>query len=301
MVWDTKFIKQELKARGTVVEKYLRQYLPPETAFPPSIHEAMIYTVFNGGKRIRPILVLEGAQLAQLDPDKAAPFACALELIHTYSLVHDDLPAMDDDDYRRGKPTCHKVYGEALAILSGDALLTLAFQLIGDPVNAEYLEGRAVLQVIHEIAEAVSSMGMIGGQVLDLEAEGQHINHAQLQKIHQLKTGCLLKAALRAGAILGGLERKKLDSLDAYADHFGLAFQITDDILDVQGEAELLGKPLGSDVQNHKCTYPSLWGIEKAQAQARESVSRCLQSLSAFGPEADFLRNLASYLLMRQN
>ena len=301
MIWDLDMMKQELHNRADAAEKFLQQYMLKETTFPPSLHEAMAYTVFSGGKRIRPILVLEGAKLANWPAENAAPFACALELIHTHSLVHDDLPAMDNDDYRRGKLTCHKVYGEALAILTGNALLTLGFQLISDHKNIAQLPQQAVLQVVCELAEAIGSRGMIGGQTLDLEAEGQQVSLEQLQIIHELKTGRLIKAALRAGAIIGGMENNQLECLNIYADNFGLAFQITDDILDIKGDAEILGKPLGSDVQNNKCTYPSILGLERAQEKARLCVFHCQQSLESFGPEADFLRNLASYLLVRQN
>ncbi len=293
--------KKELGERAESVNKWLSKYLIPESAFPELIHKAIAYTVTNGGKRIRPILLLEGARLANLAQENAAPFACAVELIHTYSLVHDDLPAMDDDDLRRGKPTCHIVYGEAIAILAGDGLLTYAFELMSSLENQMKLDNKCMLQAINEIAKSAGSMGMIGGQVIDLEAEGKEIDFDLLKKIHDLKTGCLFKGSLRAGAILGGMSADKLMALDSYAENFGLAFQITDDILDVTGDEMLLGKTIGSDIAKQKSTYATLLGIDNAKARARECIDSCMQSLCTFGSEADFLRNLAQYLLVRDN
>ncbi|MDR1616411.1 MAG: polyprenyl synthetase family protein [Syntrophomonadaceae bacterium] len=296
---DMEAFKKDLKTKAGLINKYLKRYLPAEQAFPPSLHKAIHYSVFNGGKRLRPILVLESARLAGLKQELAAPFACALEFIHTYSLVHDDLPAMDDDDLRRGRPTCHIVYGEALAVLTGDALLTRAFQIMSMYGGAAGLNITETLRVISEIAAAAGSSGMVAGQTLDLEAEGRVIDGEELRIMHNLKTGCLFRAALRSGAILGGMPKGKLSSLSSYAKNFGLAFQITDDILDVEGEQEKIGKPLGSDAQNNKCTYVSLWGLPKAREIAGDCVDKCLSSLKDFGPEADFLRNLAFYLPLR--
>jgi len=268
---------------------------------PAVIHEAMHYAVFNGGKRLRPILVLEGAALAAGHPEIALMTACGLELIHCYSLVHDDLPAMDNDDFRRGKPTCHRVYGEANAILTGDALLTAAFELITGNAGVPEVRPEQVVAVINEIAAAAGSRGMIGGQVMDLAAEKEPVDLPTLQTLHSMKTGALFVAALRAGALLGDMDSEGLQALTSYAQHFGLAFQITDDLLDIKGDPSLLGKPVGSDAKNHKSTYPSLLGIEQAEKMARQSVEQCLDSLAGFGREADFLRQLASFTLERKS
>lgn len=293
--------RKELERRKQRIEQHLQEYLNQGDAHPPVIHEAMRYAVLNGGKRLRPMLVLEGAAIACGNPDQAIPAACGLEFIHCYSLVHDDLPAMDDDDFRRGQPTCHKVFGEANAILTGDALLTAAFELISRNAQVEGVQSSQVLIVIQEVARAAGSRGMIGGQVMDLEAEGQTIDLNTLKTLHSLKTGELFCASLRAGAVLGGMNTDKLEALTAYARYFGLAFQITDDLLDVRGDQQLLGKPVGSDERNHKTTYPSLLGVKQAEAMARRNVDACLQSLEVFGPEAQFLRDLACFTLERQS
>lgn len=271
------------------------------TCHPPIIHEAMHYTVFNGGKRIRPIMVLEGASLAGAEPEKVLPTACAIELIHTYSLVHDDLPAMDDDDIRRGKATCHIKYGEDIAILTGDALLTLAFELIASNSEISGVSYQSVVRVVKEVAQAAGSQGMIGGQVIDLASEGKAIDYEALINLHSLKTGQLFKASIISGAILAGMDEKGIEKLNQYAYHYGLAFQITDDILDVTGDEILMGKPVGSDEKNYKTTYPQLFGLEKSQSLAADNVSKCLESLNYFQERADFLRDLAKYTLLRRN
>jgi len=290
---------QQLQARKEYVDGCLQKYLKQQEAYPKLIHEAMTYAVFNGGKRLRPIMVLEGARIAGGQKESVVPVACAIELIHSYSLVHDDLPSMDDDDFRRGKPTCHKVFGEAIAILAGDALLTAAFELMTKNACIEGIEPRVLLEVIGEIARAVGSRGMIGGQVIDLESEGKKIDYNTLRTLHTLKTGELFQVSLRAGALLNNIDDKGLKALTDYSYHFGLAFQITDDILDIQGNEELTGKPVGSDERNLKNTYPSLLGLDKSYKMAAESVNACLDSLALFGEEANFLRSLASYLLHR--
>ncbi len=271
------------------------------TCHPSIIHEAMHYTVFNGGKRIRPIMVLEGASLAGAEPEKVLPTACAIELIHTYSLVHDDLPAMDDDDIRRGKATCHIKYGEDIAILTGDALLTLAFELIASNSEISGVSYQSVVRVVKEVAQAAGSQGMIGGQVIDLASEGKAIDYEALINLHSLKTGQLFKASIISGAILAGMDEKGIEKLNQYAYHYGLAFQITDDILDVTGDEILMGKPVGSDEKNYKTTYPQLFGLEKSQSLAADNVSKCLESLNYFQERADFLRDLAKYTLLRRN
>lgn len=288
----------ELQQKKQYVDRCLDRLLPPEDVFPPLIHKAMRYAVFNGGKRLRPIMVLEGGKIAGFEGEALDHLACALEMIHSYSLVHDDLPAMDDDDLRRGQPTCHIVFGEANAILAGDALFTEAFHLLACAAGLPGVEGGRLLQVMGEIAEAAGSEGMIGGQVMDLNPEYQN-GADSLEKLHRLKTGALFRASLRCGALLGGMEAAGLEALTGYARHFGLAFQITDDILDVEGDQKLLGKPVGSDEKNLKVTYTTCYGLEQARKMAEQQVEACLQSLLPFGGEADFLRHLAMYSLQR--
>ncbi len=301
MQFDMERFSREIIERKDFVDDCLRQYLAAENTFPTVIHEAMHYAVFNGGKRLRPIMVMEGAMLAGGSREKVAPTACALEMIHCYSLVHDDLPAMDNDDFRRGKPTCHRVFGEANAILTGDALLTAAFTTMVRNQEVPGVDPVYLLQAINEVARAAGSQGMIGGQVLDLEAEDEPIDYEELKVLQRLKTGELFRASLRAGALLCGMNEKGLAALEAYAHHFGLAFQITDDILDVKGDEALLGKPVGSDARNRKTTYPSLFGLEQSRQLAEESVQRCLINLEPFGTRAAFLRNLALFTLHRNS
>lgn len=293
--------KQQLQQRKELIDNHLLKYLEKPDTHPPIIHQAMHYAVFNGGKRLRPMLVMEGAALAAEDPEIAMLTACGIELIHCYSLVHDDLPAMDDDDFRRGKPTCHRVFGEATAILTGDALLTAAFELIAANARVPGISPEQVVTVMGEIAAAAGSRGMIGGQIMDLAAENEAIDLPTLQTLHSLKTGALFTASLRAGALLGNMDAAGLEALTSYARHFGLAFQITDDLLDIKGDQLILGKPIGSDAKNHKSTYPSLLGMEQAEIMARQSVEQCLACLERFGAEADFLRQLAYFTLERQS
>ncbi|NLV21810.1 MAG: polyprenyl synthetase family protein [Syntrophomonadaceae bacterium] len=298
MDFNLELFLSQLQQKKDYVESCLDKILTAQDVFPPLIHQAMRYAVFNGGKRLRPIMVLESGKLAGCEGEALVNLACALEMIHSYSLVHDDLPAMDNDDLRRGKPTCHKVFGEANAILAGDALLTGAFQLLARTSGLPGVNAQRLLQVIDEIAGAAGSEGMIGGQVIDLNVEYQNEEHS-LEKLHSLKTGALFTASLRSGAILGGMDANGLTALTDYARHFGLAFQITDDILDVDGDQSLLGKPVGSDEKNLKMTYTTCFGLDGAREMARQEVEGCLQSLNGFGSEADFLRSLAEYLLYR--
>ncbi len=300
MISDPKTFEDEIKLRKEYVDDCLGKCLAQDGTYPALIHEAMRYAVFNGGKRLRPIMVFEGAVLGGARKEDVIPAACAVELIHSYSLVHDDLPAMDDDDLRRGKPTCHIVYGEANAILTGDALLTAAFELLAGNLKVSTVKAENLVRVIEEIAAAVGSRGMIGGQVVDLQSEGKDIDCETLRKLHRLKTGELFRAALKTGAILSGMSEPGVVALDNYADNFGLAFQITDDILDVEGSEDMTGKPVGSDQKNQKTTYPSLLGMEKSYQLAREAVKTCQENLECFGEEANFLRNLAFYTLNRK-
>jgi len=293
--------QQEIEKRKQYIDTCLQKHLTSSDAYPPIIHEAMHYSIFNGGKRLRPIMVLEGTKLAGASQESVVPIACALEMIHCYSLVHDDLPAMDDDNLRRGKPTCHIVFGEANAILTGDALLTRAFAVMTESAGMPGVKPENLIRVIREIAEAAGSQGMIGGQVIDLQSEGQDINYETLKTLHSLKTGKLFQAALRSGAILGDMNQRDMQFIDKYSSNFGLAFQITDDILDVNGNETVIGKPTGSDAKNDKTTYPGLFGLEKSRQLAEDCVQACIDSLQKFGPEADFLRQLAYFTLQRQN
>jgi geranylgeranyl diphosphate synthase type II len=298
MSFEIDIFVSELQKRKEYIDKYLGNYLQGLPANPSPIHQAMNYAVMNGGKRLRPILVLEGTAIAGGKAENVMPTACAIEMIHSYSLVHDDLPAMDDDDFRRGKPTCHRVFGEANAILTGDALLTAAFELLASNAEIEGIQLRDVIRVIREVAQAAGSQGMIGGQVMDLADEDQG-EPFDLRVLHGLKTGELFKASLRVGAILSRFSDDGLEALTQFACHFGLAFQITDDILDVCGDQSLIGKPVGSDAKNVRTTYTSLYGLDGARTKAEQSVEACLDSLGLFAAEADFLRDLARFTLCR--
>jgi geranylgeranyl diphosphate synthase type II len=261
----------------------------------------MHYSLFAGGKRLRPILCLAGAEAVGGDPGEALPVACALEMIHTYSLIHDDLPAMDDDDLRRGHPTCHKQFDEATAILAGDGLLTEAFRLMADA--ARQLQGREamLLEVIQLIGQAAGYPGMVGGQMLDLEAEGLQVTLKELETIHRLKTGALLTASVRAGALVGGGSRAEVTALTAFGEKFGLVFQITDDLLDVEGEAAEMGKSPGMDEKKGKATYPALLGVEQAREWAKVLMDEAVAGLEPLGERAEPLREIGRYLLVRRS
>ena len=262
-----------------------------------TLMDAMKYSLTSGGKRLRPILLMAAADAINGNGSKFVTTASAIEMIHTYSLIHDDLPAMDNDDYRRGKPTCHKVYGEAMAILAGDGLLTLAFEVI---LRQRGVSHAAILFVIDEISQAIGTNGMVGGQAIDLLSEGKKIDLETLKKMHIGKTGALFKAAIRSGAILSSASGEQLQALTKYAESFGLAFQITDDILDVIGDEKTFGKPIGSDERNQKSTYVTLTSLEEAKKLAAEATNDAIEALSIFGEEANFLRELVKYLLNRQ-
>lgn len=292
-------LKQYLSSRIQLIEAYLEDNMPPETLYPQKIHEAMRYSVFAGGKRLRPVLAIAACEAVGGKVETVLPTACALELIHTYSLIHDDLPAMDDDDYRRGRLTSHRVYGEAIAILAGDGLLTLAFNFMANN-NDLGIDAKKILNVIKEISEAAGTIGMIGGQVVDIDSENKQVSFETLKYIHNHKTGALFKATLRAGGILAGAGDKELSALTDYAQNFGLAFQITDDILDVEGDSNLLGKPVGSDEKNNKVTYPSLFGLEKSRDMAQQCVDAACENIKIFGENGRYLRDIVTYLLERK-
>ncbi len=284
--------------RRQLVEDALQKELHREKSLNKILGEAMEYSLMAGGKRLRPVLLMAAADAVGAKGEDFLCTACALEMIHTYSLIHDDLPAMDNDDYRRGKLTNHKVYGEGMAILAGDALLALAFEVMTRQKKASR---GPILQVISEVGSAAGKAGMVGGQAIDLLSEGKRISMEELRRMHLGKTGALFRAALRSGAILGGATEPQLRALTEYAEAFGLAFQITDDILDVVGDAEIIGKPVGSDLRNEKSTYVTLTSLEEAKSLADMAVNKAIEVLSGLGHEADFLRELVRFLSERKN
>jgi geranylgeranyl diphosphate synthase, type II len=279
------------------VDAALDRLMPGETAQPPSIHRAMRYSVQAGGKRVRPILCLESARIFAADVTSVLPVACALEFIHTYSLIHDDLPALDNDDLRRGKPTCHKKFGEATAILAGDALLTLAFETLA---NAPIEAARRVAILSHVAASVGTVNGMVGGQVADLEAEGHTIRAAELEYIHRSKTAALIRASVVAGAIGGGADDDDVARLKRFGETIGWAFQVVDDILDVEESSAALGKTAGKDAAQQKATYPSLFGLEKSRHFAKELETRAMSEIEPYGARAARLRELAELIVHRR-
>jgi len=294
-------LKAYLEERRALVNRALEAYLPRVRGPAFRVVEAMHYSLMAGGKRLRPILCLAAAEAVEGNPQEALPVACALEMIHTYSLIHDDLPAMDDDDLRRGRPTCHKQYDEATAILAGDGLLTEAFRLLG-ALASHFQDREAVLlEIIELVGAAAGYQGMVGGQMLDLQAEGRKITLKELETIHRLKTGALLTVSLRAGALVGGGSRVDVAHLTGFGEKFGLAFQITDDLLDVEGQASDMGKEPGMDARRQKATYPAILGPEQARQWARRLVEEAVEELEGFGDQAQPLREIARYLLVRRS
>ena len=289
--------KAEWKKRADLVEEGLRRELKKVPAYDETLEKAMEYSLMAGGKRLRPVLLMAAADAVGKDGAAFLTTGCAIEMIHTYSLIHDDLPAMDNDDYRRGKPTNHKVFGDGIAVLAGDALLTLAFEVM---LRQEGAAPETLVTVVSEMSRAAGPYGMVGGQVLDLEGEGRRLDLAALRKIHMGKTGALFCAAIRSGAILAGAKEEELAALTLYAERFGLAFQITDDILDVTGDEAAIGKPVGSDVRNEKATYVTLTSLEEAKKLAEDAVDEAVAALDIFGERAAFLRDLALFLLGRK-
>ena len=288
-----------LTDRAQRVDLALDRFLPAETVVPETIHKAMRYSVFAGGKRLRPVLVIAGAEAVGGRMDDVMPTACALEMIHTYSLIHDDLPAMDNDDFRRGRPTSHKVFGEAMAILAGDGLLTLAFRLIAENWRPA-MDARVLRDVLVDVSDAAGTDGMVGGQVADLEAEGRRVSPDMLEYIHLHKTAALIRTSIRVGARLSNAREDQLRALTVAGGDLGLAFQIVDDILDVTGTTEQLGKTAGKDQAQQKATYPAIHGIEASQAQAARLVGEALHALAPLGPPAEPLRALARFILERK-
>ncbi len=279
-----------LRDKSARAETALHALVDSWTDAPSRLVEAVAYSLFAGGKRLRPALALGACELICGDDSAALPAACALEMVHTYSLIHDDLPAMDDDDLRRGRPTSHRMFGEATAILAGDALLTMAFEAAAATGNPA---------VVTELARAAGIAGMVGGQQMDMEAEGRDVTLAELRGIHACKTGALIRCAVRCGALAGNAASAQLEALSLYGEHLGLAFQIADDLLDVTGDAAKLGKKTGADAAHVKATYPALLGVDEAQRLARQTIDAALDSLSGFGPNAESFRSLAEFVINR--
>ena len=295
-------IKRYLEEKKEVIDSALESYFPRHMESPTTIHKAVRHSLFAGGKRIRPVLTIAAFEAAGGRGNEILPYACALEMIHTYSLIHDDLPGIDNDDFRRGKPTCHKVFGEAIAILAGDALLTEAFRLMTDrPDRPHRLDESLILDIVNKVAKAAGIFGMVGGQALDIESEGKEVDFPTLQYIHTHKTGALILVSIQIGAILGGAKEQTLKAFTRYGESVGLAFQIVDDILNVEGKAALLGKSTGGDLSKGKATYPSLLGIEESKRRAKELVTLAVDVLSPFGSEVDPLRGIARFIISREN
>jgi geranylgeranyl diphosphate synthase type II len=291
-------LKSYLATKRDAVERALDSSLPRETEMPVTIHKAMRYSLFAGGKRLRPILCLAASEAICGADKPAMPLACALELIHTYSLVHDDLPCMDDDDLRRGRPTCHKVFGEGVAVLAGDALLTQAFEVAAQTKPSATF---TTAEMLFELARASGSLWLIAGQVMDLEGEGKPVNAEQLRAIHERKTAALLGASVRLGAMAGGATKEQLSAMAKFGHSIGLAFQIIDDILDVTSTEEEMGKSVRADAKHDKATYPKILGLEKSRVEAKRLTDEALAALKMFDAKAEPLRQIASYMLARTN
>jgi geranylgeranyl diphosphate synthase type II len=292
-------LREHLHEQQKLVDTELDRCVPSESTPPEIIHRAMRYSLFAGGKRIRPILCMEAARAVSDEAAGVEAAACALELVHTYSLIHDDLPALDNDDLRRGKPTCHKVFGEAMAILAGDALLTLAFQVLS---GLDRAGGTRRARMALELATAAGTPGgMVGGQVADLEGEGKEPNATLLETIHRAKTGALIRASLRIGAIYAGATGEQLCALSCYGEHVGLAFQIVDDLLDIEQSSEELGKTAGKDAQQRKITFPAVYGVETSRRMAEAERVKAHEALALFGARALGLRELAGLIVNRRS
>lgn len=291
-------LKNYLVTRQKLIDRALARYLPKASTKPATIHHAMRYSLFAGGKRLRPILCVAAAQACRGKIHNALPLACALECIHTYSLVHDDLPSMDDDDFRRGRATCHKIFGEGIAVLAGDALLTIAFEIVSHAKTSRRYD---MSTVVRELAIAAGSQKLIAGQVADLEAEGKNVERRELQFIHENKTAAILRTSVRLGAMSANADAKKLSAITTFGQRLGLAFQVVDDILDVTQTSEILGKSAGKDVAAKKATYPAVIGLEKSRMEAKRLTREAHNALSVFSDqEAEALHALANYLLERE-
>lgn len=293
-------LRAYLSEKRTLVDETLKRLFREPDGPAGDVIRAMNYSLFAGGKRLRPILCMAGAEAVGGDSRDVLPFACGLELIHTYSLIHDDLPSMDDDDLRRGKPTNHRVFGEAVAILAGDGLLTEAFRLMTQMELPNGLEPYALLNATGLIASAAGYQGMVGGQVADIQSEGKEVDLSLVEFIHAHKTGALISASASSGAILGGAKDKELSAITSYGQKIGLAFQIADDILDIEGDSKVLGKGVGGDARKGKITYPAVLGLDKSKEIQRELVEHAVELLKPFEHRADPLRHIAMYIIERK-
>jgi geranylgeranyl diphosphate synthase type II len=289
-----------LKQKKELIEKRLDELLPADTEYPAIIHQAMRYSIFAGGKRIRPILTLAACQAVKKEKALVLDSGCAMELIHTYSLIHDDLPAMDDDDFRRGKPTSHKKFGEAIAILAGDALLTMGFQILSHALLKSHINNKG-LEIIYEVAQAIGSKGLIGGQVMDLLSEGKQIDLDTISYIHKSKTASLIAICVKIGGLLGNAQEYELARLNKYGEKIGLAFQIVDDILDIEGSSDELGKTAGKDQKSLKATFPGVIGLAESKEKASELIHSAINSVEPLGDSALPLIEIARFILRRQN
>src|SRR5579875_2719284 len=298
MTYAGEALEEYLAAQVQAVDRVLDQWVPGEDVAPQSIHRAMRYSLFAGGKRIRPILAIATAHTISDSPESIEDAAASLELVHTYSLIHDDLPALDNDDLRRGRPTCHKVFGEALAILAGDALLTLAFGVLS---GLNGIEAERKIRLVAELSRGAGTVGgMIGGQVNDLEGERKRPTAVLLESIHRAKTGALLRASVRMGAIYAGAAEEELSALSRYGEHVGLAFQIIDDVLDVEESSEALGKTAGKDEAQQKITFPAVYGLERSREMAEQERQAAHVALRIFDDRADRLRQIADFIVHRK-
>ena len=293
-------LKIYLKEKRALVDEALERFLPESDERSAEVVKAMRYSLFAGGKRLRPILCIAGAEAVGGDVQSVMPVACALEMIHTYSLIHDDLPVMDNDDVRRGKPTNHKVFGEAMALLAGDGLLTKAFYLMTYPDPENRVKPGDALKVISLIAAAAGYEGMVGGQVVDIQSEGKEGGSSDVEFIHTHKTGALIVASVCSGGIISGAEKEQLKALTSYGEDIGLAFQVADDILNIEGSSQQMGKSVGSDVQKGKITYPAVFGLERSKKIQRALVDRAVETLKPFEDRADPLRHIAKYIIKRK-
>lgn len=294
------YLKTYLTEKRTIINEALKTLFPQPEGPAAEVVEAMSYSLFAGGKRLRPILCIAGAEAVGGDERDVLPVACSLELIHTYSLIHDDLPAMDNDDVRRGRPSCHKVFGEAMAILAGDGLLTEAFHLIANMRLPKKGEQRILQEVIGLIARAAGHEGMVGGQAMDIRMEGKVADLSLVEVIHKYKTGSLIAVSVTSGAILGGGHERQVEAITSFGNKIGLAFQIADDILDIEGDSRELGKGVGGDAHNKKITYPLVHGMERSKEILNELVEKATESLKEFDVMADPLRQIARYIVERK-
>jgi len=291
-------IEAYLSRRAAEVNQWLESLVPSEMTPPVNLHRAMRYSLLAGGKRLRPVLVLMAGEALGAATDDLMPAACAMEMIHTYSLIHDDLPAMDNDDLRRGRPTCHKAFGEAVAILAGDALLTRAFEVLAAEAPGGDVDRQ--IRVIKEVAAAAGTVNaLIGGQVADIENEGRQVTDSTLEYIHRSKTGAMIRSSVTIGGIIAGGDHNQIETLRHYGEKIGLAFQVADDILDVTSTSEQLGKTPGKDMAARKATYPALHGIAQSENRARQLVDEAIEIISALGPSAHKLKEMASFIIAR--